>query len=69
MIALDADGWMQLAIDRHNRIIELATELNKARDEIEAMRVEAKRQQDGLHEMLRRANKEITRLKKEARNG
>lgn len=65
----DIEEWKTLAIDRHNRILELATELNKALDAVEALRVEAKRQQDGLHEMLRRANKEITRLKKEARNG
>lgn len=38
MTGLEAEGWKTLSIDRHNRILELATELNKARDEVEALR-------------------------------
>lgn len=34
----DINEWMDLSERRAQRIIELATELNKARDEVEAMR-------------------------------
>lgn len=35
--------WKTLAIARHNRILELATELNKARDEVEVLRKDSER--------------------------
>lgn len=37
--------WMDLSERRAQRIIELATELNKARDEVEALRKDADRYQ------------------------
>ncbi len=39
----EVEELKSLAADRNNRIIELATELNAARDEIEALRKEVDR--------------------------
>lgn len=47
------------------RIVELAKQAKQYMDEVEAL----KRLEAGLREMLHRQNKEITRMKKVARNG